>query len=425
LPDAYATILGNEYLTINGTANIQSHITADKWHIVSKPVEDLNVGFYSLGGDPVVYLSDYNEASESYDYLTDPNISLNTMQGYFLWVCDTDHTYSYSGNMNSGTYGEADNLTRNNSGSGNEGWNLVGNPYPSAIDWNAASGWTKSANVGSAIYLFNQGVWEYYLDDSPSGHSENGSRYVAPGQGFFVRLLSGSSGTLMMNDEVRVNEQPGFLKSDEVDAYLKLSVSGNDLHDQTIIRFIDKSSNGFDGEYDVFKKFNNNEAYPHIYTETDEKYYINSIPFADEITVSFIAGINGEFQLSMPEIENIGDVWLEDLLTGATIDIMSSNYSFNYYTTDVPGRFVIHFKPVSIDQFTDNSIQTYARENKIYIRSEKHMNSKIIIHNTLGQKVHQSTLDGITGVIQINKKGYYIISIEKNGRYIHKKVFVH
>ena len=38
----------------------------------------------------------------------------------------------------------------------NDGWNLVGNPFPSTIDWNAASGWTKT-NVETSIYITDNG----------------------------------------------------------------------------------------------------------------------------------------------------------------------------------------------------------------------------------------------------------------------------
>ena len=39
--------------------------------------------------------------------------------------------------------------------------NLVGNPYPSAIDWDASSGWTKT-NIDNAIYFFKASGTDQY-----------------------------------------------------------------------------------------------------------------------------------------------------------------------------------------------------------------------------------------------------------------------
>ena len=42
-----------------------------------------------------------------------------------------------------------------------KGFNLVGNPYPSAIDWDAASGWTKT-NIDNAVYYFKASATDQY-----------------------------------------------------------------------------------------------------------------------------------------------------------------------------------------------------------------------------------------------------------------------
>lgn len=419
-----ASILGNQYLDVSGIAKVQSFISADQWHIVSPPVENTNVGFYSLGEDPKVYLTKYEEEAETYVYLTDPSSTLNEMQGYMLWVCDSDHTYEYTGNMNYGTFGFTDNLSRNNSGSGNEGWNLVGNPYPSSIDWEASSGWIKSANLGNAIYLYNNGVWEYYLDDSPSGHSTNGTRYIAPGQGFFVRVLSGLTGTLIMDDNVRVNNETQFFKSSEkVNSYVKLSVTGDSNKDETIVRFIESATDDFDGQFDVFKKFSTIEEYCQVFTKSDVQYYINSMVTIDQVPIGFYAGINGEYTLALEEIENIGNIWLEDLHTGSYFDLTKDDYRFNYNTIDEPDRFILHFTPVSIQEDLPENVNIYTFNKKIYLRSSEQIKGMLTVHNLLGQKVVTDDIESETAMIALDKDGFYLVSLITEYRVVAKKVF--
>ncbi len=61
----------------------------------------------------------------------------------------------------------------------NDGWNLVGNPYASSIDWLAASGWTKT-NINDAIYMRDNGLASPVIASFVGGFGVNGgSRYIA------------------------------------------------------------------------------------------------------------------------------------------------------------------------------------------------------------------------------------------------------
>jgi hypothetical protein len=66
------------------------------------------------------------------------------------------------------------------------GWNLVGNPTPSTINWNSSSGWTKT-NMDSTIYIWDPNdttggykVWNGYAGNLRSG-------LIAPLQSFWVK----------------------------------------------------------------------------------------------------------------------------------------------------------------------------------------------------------------------------------------------
>ena len=73
-----------------------------------------------------------------------------------------------------------------------KGFNLIGNPYPSPIDWDAAAGWTKT-NIDNALYYFKAsttdqygGTYSTYINGiSATGGTTN---IIPSMQGFFVHV---------------------------------------------------------------------------------------------------------------------------------------------------------------------------------------------------------------------------------------------
>lgn len=64
------------------------------------------------------------------------------------------------------------------------GWNLVGNPTPSTINWNALSGWTKT-NMDGTIYIWDPATSSYKSWNGTTGNL--GSGLIAPFQAFWVK----------------------------------------------------------------------------------------------------------------------------------------------------------------------------------------------------------------------------------------------
>ncbi len=94
----------------------------------------------------------------------------------------TDFTLSYNPSKNSVT----------------AGYHLVGNPYPSSIDWDKVS--ASNAGVGATIYIYNPTKKTYatYLAGTPLGVGTNfnastGNNIISSGQGFFVTVTNTST----------------------------------------------------------------------------------------------------------------------------------------------------------------------------------------------------------------------------------------
>ena len=78
---------------------------------------------------------------------------------HFIYIWNSKYWYSN------------DNVTQNGgAGSGDQenGWNLIGNPYPSTIDWNRLSVSDKN-NIENSIWIFNQTAGNYGVWNGASG----------------------------------------------------------------------------------------------------------------------------------------------------------------------------------------------------------------------------------------------------------------
>ena len=318
--------LGTGYLVPNGTATVDQNYTGGEWHLISSPVSGATANMF-LG----LYLQNHTESTNAYTDISNPATALNVMQGYALWN-DLAGTASFVGTLNTGNF--VSGLTRTG-----QGWNLVGNPYASPIDWDAVTGWTKT-DVENATYRHvNNVTWAEYV----GGVGANGgTRYIAPNQGFFVRVTAGFTlGTLGMTNAVRTHSTAPFFK-DEIADIVRLEVSGNGFTNETVIRFLDVATPEFDGEWDAHKLFGIVPEAPAIYSVENGMMAINSLPATNAVPVGVKAGVPGEFTITATETSEFTVVILEDLLTGAITDLKSNSYTFNY-DMNLDSRFIVTF----------------------------------------------------------------------------------
>jgi hypothetical protein len=143
------------------------------------------------------------------------------------------------------------------------GWNLLANPYPCPIDWNAAAGWTKPADMNNAFYTWNSlsGGYRAYngtlaVDLGVTVNSGALPNIIPSSQAFFVRLMSGSSASLVVKEAAKVTNASGtFLRTATADAsmiHMRLKKNGvSDYHFDAMVRFEEGSSEEFDIHKDM------------------------------------------------------------------------------------------------------------------------------------------------------------------------------
>jgi hypothetical protein len=417
-----ASLLGNSDLTIIGTSTIKREITGSsnlneyKYHLVSLPLVASTNPTSILFMDS--YLYDFNVVDNMWTPIeTSTATPLNVTKGYRIYYPGLNKTYEFIGLLNFGTF----NPTVINAGLG---FNLVPNPYPSAIDWDAPSGWTKT-NIGKAIWVWPSDESNYaaYIN----GVGTNGAtQYIPSCQAFFVQV-TGSSPVLTMTDDVRLhNNQPFWKEENSISNLLRIKVDANSFSDEAVVRFEEGSTISFDPNFDASKMYGLTGA-PQLYTmsQDENKLSINSLPIAlssTEVKLNFELGVNAEavFTITGTESFNSGTtIFLDDLLKGITINLkQQNNYTFQHNTGNNANRFKLRFNGLTgLDKTHVETQRMWISDDRLYVNAPQ-LTGKIAhieILNMIGQELFsQAIMLNEFTIIKPGIKGMVIVRLTSN-----------
>jgi len=306
-------------------------------------------------------------------------------------------------------------------------WNLIGNPYPCAIQWNPYS-WTKY-NINNVVYVFD-GIMNIYRAFNGETGTFNGE--IPAMQGFFV-YANAASPHIAIPASAKVHSSNNFYKT-TLDNQLKLNVLSPDSgSNQTIIYFKNENSNDVDA-FDALLMPAANSLNTQIYSYiNNDKYCINALAaFTAPISVNlgFEPRVNGIFTLTADEIQSFAStssIILLDLKTNTMQDLrIHPVYSFAADTGDaIIMRFKVLFNPASSNSINEaNALRCsiYSIENKIYINTTEKILS-VSVYNMLGQEV-QKVYEAGSNTLSINPAGYYIVKVITNSNTYSQKVYI-
>ncbi|MEI9921065.1 MAG: T9SS type A sorting domain-containing protein [Bacteroidota bacterium] len=138
--------------------------------------------------------------------------------------------------------------------SADDGWNLIGNPFPSTIDWNSSNGWTKT-NLGGAIYTTDNGSasLQYATWNGATG-TNGGSRYIATGQAFWIKANGLGVPALQTDEKSKApGTQATFFREGTTVDLLRITMRQGAVRDEAVIHFRPDATPGFDSNADAWK----------------------------------------------------------------------------------------------------------------------------------------------------------------------------
>jgi hypothetical protein len=235
------------------------------------------------------------------------------------------------------------------------GFNLVGNPYASNIDWDTYSATLSSAgiyapNVSSSVYVLdpiskNFGV---YVANSGLPGTNNATHILASGQGFFV-LATAAGAQLTFNESAKTTTQVtgsqlllGKPAAAAVSQYLHLKLKQDSVQaDEIFISFNSNASSKFVVNEDAAQKPGYGIASLASMSSDGVSLSINTLKLpqqSEAIALNVNAVADGTFQLIMPDVKSVPalfDIWLMDAYKKDSVDFKNNPaYSFNIVTSD-------------------------------------------------------------------------------------------
>ncbi|MBC7447707.1 MAG: T9SS type A sorting domain-containing protein [Hymenobacteraceae bacterium] len=390
-----------------------------------------------------------NDFVEGYRSPTDLSLTMTAMRGFSVYTRPT--TFTFNGALNNNGFSRA--ITNTGSTPNGAGFNMVGNPYPSPIDWDKV---TIPGGMSSAVFVFrstgpNQaGNYVTYTN----GVGPLGVELIPMAQAFFVQTSASTSFALSNSDRVTTYQNPALFRRVETRPLVELALAqagqSADVADRTYVYFQDgATANGNDLRFDA-SKLPSTGTTPTLATRANgQTVGINGLPVLTgaDVSMPVVANVTvtGTYVLNAEKVINFSagtQVLLEDALTGTMQDLSQNpTYTFTATAYNNAPRFTLHFRGsgvtgVSTDITLSNMLAVYPnpvsgqplRVELAGLNTERSVSVRLV--NTLGQVVTQQVVQvanaAIATELNVDKlaRGIYTLQVQAGGRTASRQVVV-
>jgi hypothetical protein len=399
-------------------------------------------GNATVNGGGIFYsLKSFNPFNDKHDTISDINSVMNPGAGYEVYLYNSLSTFNSNTIDFIGTPNNGDIEVKYTS-QVNTGWNLIGNPYHSFIDWSIVT----TGGISNNYYIFNTDLGSYSL--------MNTSDPIAPTQAFWVYQPNGGGFYPTFTEASKVNStSPTFFRKKTTNDYFSLKVKNlsNFFSNELNINFNLLSSKGMDN-FDIPNLPTPIKGAPSITAKSnnsDKDLILTSLNHLDNfqlIPISIDAGISGTYELKAENIDalykNYNCVFLKDKSTNKAIDLLveeTFNFEAKKGKTD---RFELilsnNFEQChtliddnSLTQNLDKRLKLRSSNNEWfldYTLNNESSNIQIHIFSMNGQEVtvpieFSVSESGSRHLQNLNNlKGVYLIKVISNNQIINKTV---
>jgi len=362
---------------INATADVpatvERYLTGTQWHYLASPIVGAPLSLFNTNN---FYFYDETEedswaganfTTANNGWITETAPSLTSILGYAYYYYQT--TLLFEGNLHTGTYtSPALSWTDTPVADSYEGWHLLGNPYPSAIDFSAANITATNINLSDvepSVYFYDDIAHNYKGYNTSSGGINGGTQYIPAMQGFFVHATVNNA-IFEVENGARVHNTTDFYKTEKLNEnFITLQTTANGYLDETRIIENTDANFSFDSNYDLYKMFSRDENVPQIWQITEGvEFALNAIPYlSDEqiIPIGFKGDNSDVYQINLSENSFSNNVYLIDNLLNRSQNLSENPiYTFTHSGGVDLSRFELHFiQSTNLTNNVENHILVY------------------------------------------------------------------
>ena len=458
-----AALIFRENKDINGTGNFvvkrdsPDYTDAMFYSYWSTPVEESSATiatiFPNVGGYDYYWNASATNAAWNNDHT-----NMEVGRGYAL---RSNHfnveTARFEGTVNNGDITEPVYYTVDPD-TGESGYNIIGNPYPSAIDWESFQK-DNSDEIEGTLYYWRQtdapigdNLASDYIEYNNTGSNPLGAAdgNIGTAQGFAVQAKSGG-GTVTFKNTHRVvanntqffrpNGSTGLFTTEstaettsnsQTDGRLSLRLSGGGLYATQLIGFIPEGTTAYDDTYDG--PFINEGAGIEFYSYIiDSKMSIQALPelINTDIEVPLgyqvVSSATYTLEIDAEYLSQDFDIILEDRYEGTFTDLRQTGYVFTTSPTEENNRFFLKVQyrntlGINDVNISEVKINTLFNDNRLVTVTNYKDFEKIALFDISGK---QLILNEYTDTLSVPRlpKGIYLVSyITENGLNISKKI---
>jgi len=444
--------------SVSAPASVQRFASLNRWYLVSSPIGtqtlkdfiDKNTDIPVLSNDANTYgIRDYATGALSNwnDYFTNNYLTTNSARemgvgkGYLVrtYTDGSPKTLNFQGNLNS-----QGNLDVTLIKSGTNGWNLIGNPYASAIkihDGTSEIEATPDNFINANDAKFDDVAYGvYFWNDASSpkkfdviNNINKPITYAQVGQGFFVRAKAAGSSTMSFTTPMQFHKGDEALKSTTIaNPKIELIASLSGQSASTDILFVEGATKGLDRGFDagILKADPSFALYTKLVEPFDAEFQLQCLPINQYNNLVIPIGLDsksaGEIVLSVQTVQLDPNckVILEDKLTHTFTDLSKESYKAAIAAnTTGAGRFFLHtgdiISGLEDQELAAGKLTAYANGNKeIRVLGEVGDGAVATLFNGLGQVVLTKKLGaGNLNIIGLPNliSGVYLLNINDNG----------